>query len=399
MHCSTFSFLLRAACTPVVARARTFALLLIVSGAASAEAQFLGLGGMAASNGIASGAIDISADGSVIVGHVGTEAFLWPVPTSGFGLGRLEGSCCSSSARATSQQGTVVVGNSNSIAAGGNGREAFRWTQDTGMIGLGFLSKESRFSSFAHGVSDDGAVVVGHSEDNARTQPFVWREATGMQPLELIAEDSINWVKNAAWNVSPDGNIVVGGMNNGPGWEAFRWTEGEGTVGLGAIDGGIGSVAFAASYDGEVIVGESTSNEGTQAFRWTAQTGMAGLGDLPGGDLTAAALDVTHDGSIVVGRGITEMGSTAFIWDGTRGMRSLRDALIDDYGFDLTAWHLTSAHGISGDGLTIVGTGVNPQGTSEAWVVIIPEPNSFYLYALGGACIFTCGLLCRARAE
>jgi hypothetical protein len=43
---------------------------------------------------------------------------------------------------------------------------------------------------------------------------------------------------------------------------------------------------------------------------------------------------------------------------------------------DLSGWILTSATGISADGLTIVGVGVNPAGQNEGWrAVLAPQPN------------------------
>jgi hypothetical protein len=45
--------------------------------------------------------------------------------------------------------------------------------------------------------------------------------------------------------------------------------------------------------------------------------------------------------------------------------------LTDEHGLgeDLAGWRLTDAAGISDDGLTIAGNGVNPQGNDEGWVV------------------------------
>jgi len=57
--------------------------------------------------------------------------------------------------------------------------------------------------------------------------------------------------------------------------------------------------------------------------------------------------------------------------------------LINDFGLDLTGWTLVRAMGISDDGLTIVGQGLNPSGQTEAWIAIIPEPSTALLFAFG----------------
>jgi len=72
----------------------------------------------------------------------------------------------------------------------------------------------------------------------------------------------------------------------------------------------------------------------------------------------------------------------AFVWDELHGMRDLK-AVLENFGLDLTGWSLTSATGISLDGLTIVGDGLNPEGRTEAWVAVIPEPSTAALLALG----------------
>ncbi len=63
-------------------------------------------------------------------------------------------------------------------------------------------------------------------------------------------------------------------------------------------------------------------------------------------------------------------------------MRSLRNILIADLGLDLTGWQL-EVPTISADGLTLVGTGINPDGNSEAFIATLPEPASLILLALG----------------
>jgi hypothetical protein len=68
-------------------------------------------------------------------------------------------------------------------------------------------------------------------------------------------------------------------------------------------------------------------------------------------------------------------------------MVNLRSFLVSQ-GLDLAGWTLTSAEGISADGLTIVGTGVNPAGNQEAWMATIPEPSTIALAALSAVGLF-----------
>jgi len=114
---------------------------------------------------------------------------------------------------------------------------------------------------------------------------------------------------------------------------------------------------------------------------------MVGLGDLAGGNFASGATGVSADGSVVVGVGSSASGLEAFIWDATNGMRSLEDVLTNVYSLNLTGWTLQYANGISADGLTIVGYGINPLGQTEAWAANlsspIPEPASLLLLGSG----------------
>ena len=163
-------------------------------------------------------------------------------------------------------------------------------------------------------------------------------------------------------------------------------------VGLGDLPGGtFRSEAYGVSSNGSVVVGMSKSDSGREAFRWENGV-MTGLGDLPGGEFESYAYDVSADGSVVVGYGSidSDIGPKldAFIWDAGNGMRSLKDVLEIDFGLDLHNWLLLKATGISADGLTIVGYGINPYGNTEAWIATIPEPASAMILGLGSLIVY-----------
>ena len=64
------------------------------------------------------------------------------------------------------------------------------------------------------------------------------------------------------------------------------------------------------------------------------------------------------------------------MWTEETGMQNLKELLETQYGLDLTGWALIRANAISGDGTTIVGDGINPDGNQEAWRVVLSENMS-----------------------
>ena len=304
----------------------------------------------------------VSADGSVVVGSSGSglgsfEAFRWTASGGMVGLGVLPGMGMESQANGVSADGSVVVGSRTTLPGQ---FQAYRWTQAGGMVNLGNNSRH------AYGVSADGAVVVGERRSRGDFEAFRWTETTGVVGLGFLPHLPEWSPTSYAFGVSADGAAIVGSSISSSSQVAFRWTDANKMIGLGDLIGGsVHSGARAASSDGSVIVGYGNSSSGQEAFRRMGGV-MSGLGDLPGGIFRSIATSVSADGSVVVGSSTTDIGSEAFVWDALSGMRNLKSVLTDG-GLDLAGWTLTNARGVSTDGRTIVGVGVNPTGQTEAW--------------------------------
>ena len=152
------------------------------------------------------------------------------------------------------------------------------------------------------------------------------------------------------------------------------------------------SRAEAISANGLTIVGSSRSNNsqnGLEAFKWTQAGGMIGLGDLAGGAFQSFAYATSADGSVIVGMATIEgvagpfgggSAPRAFIWDQQNGMRDLQ-LLLASSGAPITGWKLTEARGLSADGRTIVGTGTDPDGNTQAWIATLPGSGPQPCYA------------------
>jgi len=281
---------------------------------------------------------------------------------------------------------TVIIGAGQSSF----GSEAYRWVSGIGVSGLGDLPG-GVFRSTPAAMSSDGSVIVGKGTIGPDTfsdiEAFVWTAAGGMVGLGDLPGGS-HW--SQATDVSADGTVVVGlGIDDyipvgSPEpvdrIRLFRWTQTSGMVDLGIPSGGDTSIIDPRiSADGNVIIANFHDGLGlTDPFRWTQSTGLVLLNKPVGGERLSRVVDLSADGSVVTGWTFTDDGPQAVIWDDLHGPRYLAD-ILTDLGMDLTGWTLETATGISDDGLTIVGTGINPDGNTEAFIARLPEPGAAVL--------------------
>jgi len=278
------------------------------------------------------------------------------------GLGFLPGGTQSTASR-VSRDGSVIVGTAN-------GNRAFRWTSAGGMVNLGTLPDGT--DSFASDVSDDGSVVIGTCYTSAGARAFRWTSAGGMVNLGLPLDGGGD---GEAYNtygvaVSGDGGVVAGFSD--PINDAFCWTVAGGMEDLGTMTGGTSSHGTGVSADGSTVVGRGGTSgfTGVRAFRWTSAGGMVSLGTLPG--KSSHAYGVSGNGQVVVG--VLSSPDAAMLWTSLLGMVDL-NTYLPSLGINLTGWTLTRANGVSGDGLTLVGTGTH-NGLTEAWVAHLPSPTA-----------------------
>jgi probable HAF family extracellular repeat protein len=333
------------------------------------ENLFEGLGYLPSTANFYSIAEGVSEDGSIIIGtsSVGEgsrEAFRWENGEM-HGIGVLDPENFYSRAYAVSGNGNVIVGHSKSESSFSQGYEAMKWTEEEGMQGLGDFAPP--FFNEATDVSADGNIIVGRSFFTG--QGFRWEN--GVMESMYDGENFLGW----SMGVSADGSVVVGTGVVDDLVQACLWREGEGIIGLGGADNSTTSTAYKVSADGSIVVGVKAMDGDSleaEAFLWTQEDGMTGLGFLSSNHLTSQALDLSDDGTTVVGYSHNdEGGDEAFIWTEENGMRNLKEVLENDYGLDLTGWTLRKANAITGNGNTIVGFGINPDGNAEAWRAVI----------------------------
>lgn len=174
----------------------------------------------------------ISGDGSTVVGQLGTGSdptidpyrmFRWTAEDGMVASEDLPGSLFATGANDVSADGSVVVG------AGWNGSSTrpLVWREGEAvelLIGpTGFPPIGSAF-----GVSADGSVIVGNAgfAGSAALRAFVWDESNGMRQLETVLAalgvDTTGWELNHAVSVSADGRTIAGYGRN-PNGDREAW--------------------------------------------------------------------------------------------------------------------------------------------------------------------------------
>jgi hypothetical protein len=100
----------------------------------------------------------------------------------------------------------------------------------------------------------------------------------------------------------------------------------------------------------------------------------------------AVANAVSSDGARVLGM-MEGPGALDFVWDQEHGTRSLKDFLQNENGLNLNGWQLNPGAVMDVSGNIIAGYGTDPQGQTEIWIAIIPEPTTMLLLGLGAVVI------------
>jgi probable HAF family extracellular repeat protein len=355
-----------------------------------------------------------TADGSIIVGYDATaatlnEAVRWVDGGAPFGLGDLAGGVANSEAVDVSFDGSVIVG--KSVADGGV--RAFRRTEANGLQSLSTLVGFGRSESFA--VSGDGTTVVGSSSSTSPQsglfgEAFRWTEAGGMKGLGHLPADS-GFIGSVAYDASESGDVIVGvssilqmaGLERS---EAFRWTEESGMVGLGDLAGdGVFSSAYGVSADGSIIIGSGRTAAGERAFIWDDDNKMRdlqsvlvseyGLGNALTNWTLQTATAISADGMILAGIGRNPLGqsegwyvdlSAALVAGDANG-----DGKVDLTDFGILKSNFgsgtTLAQGdFTGDGkVDLTDFGILKSNFGQTGAAAVPEPSGLLLAGLGAA--------------
>jgi uncharacterized membrane protein len=354
--------------------------LLAASNALGRDAQFIPIPGLSATPGSnASGCyvgapdgystIRLSADGQVVTatayqpGYYGNGAvpFLIVRWSEESGLEQITSACC------YGNYGPVGISSDGSTIWG----EFWRWTTSGGFQTLSSLLV-GNYHVF--GCTSDGRTVTGIRGSYGINELDIFRWTVGEGSPEILPRPAGNPEGYLYFNsISGDGS-TIGGMAVGPDYTSSAVVLGSnGVINLTPTQGQSNLVKD-LSDDGSVAVGMAFLPPfDVSGFRWTAEGGMEVI--VPLGDARACNADGT-----IIGGGRLVLGSidlAAWIRIGDQPWTDLRDYLVAEQGLGavLEGWKLETVQDISADGRTIVGSGINPQGCDQGFLVRLDLPG------------------------
>jgi uncharacterized membrane protein len=234
----------------------------------------------------------VSNDASVIVGTANVRATVL-TPTGIIDLG-------AGAALDVSAQGSVVVGYLNSPT-----RQGFCYSVSSGIL-TSLLPAEGDDWSDSHATNDAGTFIVGTTRNSVSDvrRACVW-SASGGRPLIVL--DMGTFRDSFASGVSADGSVVAGRVGS----TAARWVDGHLEV---IASGNGGASCLGLSDDGTLLVGRyyEPPVEWDWGFLYDARLGLLSLRNI----LTDAHVDLSHlevqgldfmssDGHNIVGLGWT----------------------------------------------------------------------------------------------
>jgi uncharacterized membrane protein len=305
---------------------------------------------------------DMNSDGSVIVGrgYFGIPTFRY---TAAGGIEILGGGCGAGTA-SVSEDGNTIL---SCIQRPDGVEAAAAWTgsdwQDLGSV-AGAVNCDASLSS-GWDLSGDGATAVGlvWLAQQCRAHAGVWDLVNGGPATDLGSLYEGRATRANAVNF--DGSIIAGWQDDEIGQRAgAMWVNGVQSPVLTEAGESVGEVQF-VNADGSVMVGNNYPYGTPNSWIWTAKRGFDAI--TISNLYQPFAIDASEDGSVVVGIARPRNGDPkGFFW--TKG----KVTFLDDYlaKKSLAAgWKIGSVSAISGDGKTLAGYGINPNGEVEGFVL------------------------------
>jgi len=227
-------------------------------------------------------------------------------------------------------------------------------------------------------LSLDGSSVVGSASFTGGVGERAMRW-DNLSPATQLGQPP-STTDSSAIVTAPDGSIIGEAGNTNTNYAALvRWNAGNPTT-LATLprSATVSAGPEFISTNGAIIAGVTeyiNSSAGEDTWLWSASTGFHTLPPLAG-NASFLLSGMNGDASIVVGKNDTFSPTpTAIIWTPALGTQTLA-AYFAAAGVNLQGWTLDDFPVVSADGTRFAGTGIDPSGREEAYLVTIPSPSA-----------------------
>lgn len=221
----------------------------------------------------------------------------------------------------------------------------------------------------AWGIDHFGQTLVGLGwlPQLCRAHGTVWDLASG-GPATDLGSLFPNGATRAN-GISGDGHIIVGWQDNAVGERlGARWVDGVEELIVTPAGENVGEVAE-TNFDGTTMIGQSYpfGNGNRIAWVWTSKKGFKGIDSGPVYSYNSATA-MSADGSLVGGVAREQSEGRPRAWLFKNGTFTWLDELVQRRKL-APGWKMTAVIGISDDGGTIAGQGINPSGYLEGFII------------------------------
>ena len=159
-----------------------------------------------------SSAVGVANDGETVAGWADIDnrnhAFVWNEKTGVEFIDLLPG-FDSAEAVDISADGSTIIGVTHQIVGNVRQPHGFRWTRETGMVDLGSFEPTR--------VNGDGSLMIGYSDGESQ----IWKNGETTSFQQLIRDETgsdLNWAH--ATDISDDGKTIVGSVIDNPFWSS-----------------------------------------------------------------------------------------------------------------------------------------------------------------------------------
>jgi len=234
------------------------------------------------------------------------------------------------------------------------------------------------------GLSRDGTILAGTFSvriSGSRTiqRAYRWTQATGPVPLDALGSD-----RAEVSAMSGDGRTIIGAIDTSN--IGVTWKDGGAPERLPMPSFGLGWGGSAINNNGDFIAGSASTTTSTQMVIWSR--GVPEVIFNPSGLVRPGPMAITDDGQMVALNLTTVDGvEVPHVWQRKSGFTPLA-TYISDFGITaepgFTFRHLA---GMTPDGTTFTGWGINALGETAGFVVTVPNPG-IGGSILASACVF-----------